>query len=44
MKKLVISLLLGMFVLTALSVHAEGDKNHGDKGTGSVIRNGAPNN
>ncbi|MDX9701966.1 MAG: hypothetical protein RBU23_02865 [Candidatus Auribacterota bacterium] len=43
MKKLIVSLLIGLFVLSALSVHAGGDKNHGDKGKGSVIRNGAPN-
>jgi|GEM_PF-6309925 len=43
MKKLLVSLLIGMFVLSALSVYAEGDQNHGDKGQGSVIRNGAPN-
>ncbi len=43
MKKLLISLLIGIFVLSALSVHAAGGKNHGDKGKGNVIRNGAPN-
>lgn len=43
MKKLVLSLLIGLFVLSAVSVYAGGDQNHGDKGQGGVHRNGATN-
>ena len=43
MKKFVVSLLIGMFVLSAMSVYAGGDKNHGGKGQGTVNRHGAPN-
>lgn len=38
MKHVVVGLIIAAFVLSTVSVYAGGDKNHGDKGKGAVIR------